>query len=378
MNLPIAEIDPFNVGQPVAVDSFYSSALKGNDAHRYPGERPPSSFVTDGESVIPMAFSTEGALVHLDGSATSLDEYLGQQGLPVSEDRIPIVGYGSNVCPPTLARKLDYEGRPDLKILPVMYGWMSGVDAVWHERPGQRGAFFAEMYAGEETEQTSLRVGVGLFTPEQLLFIHKGEQTYDLGQFSTVELDNGHKIPALMYVGSERILEIDGSPVAVSGIERQNPGLTEMTSRETLDCLLEKQDIRQKIADIMECDEQVITTDAYTEYVQNLPTISAKRAFNDRISEIVRIAGLSSEFSMSKMAESDLSWSNPSTLPTFGDLIRGDITGSKLIRLPEQDIPRGIGDEEKRQLVLKALRKHWYRRNDRPWKGRNDRDEVKV
>ena len=29
MNLPIAEIDPFNVGQPVAVDSFYSSALKG-------------------------------------------------------------------------------------------------------------------------------------------------------------------------------------------------------------------------------------------------------------------------------------------------------------------------------------------------------------
>ncbi len=126
----------------------------------------------------------------------------------------------------------------------------------------------------------------------------------------------------------------------------------------------------KEIADIMDCDEQVITTDVYTEYVQNLPTISAKRAFNDIISGIVRSAGLSSEFSMSEVSESDLSWSNPSTLPTFGDLIRGDNTASKLIRLPEQDIPRGIGDEEKRRLVLKALRKHWHRRNDR--------DETKV
>ncbi len=80
------------------VDSFYSSAMPDADSHRYPGERPETSFLTDGTNVMPLAYDTETSQFEVTTAEgiQEVDDWLDARGVAQLEDRIPVVSYGAN------------------------------------------------------------------------------------------------------------------------------------------------------------------------------------------------------------------------------------------------------------------------------------------
>lgn len=347
------------------VDSFYSSAMPDADPHRYPGERPETSFLTDGTDVMPITFSAETSQFEVTTThgVQAVDDWLDSQGATKLEDRIPVVSYGANLCPKTLRKKLTYEGRPDLQIVPTVYGWMDGVDVVWHERPSLRGSFFAELYAGPEVANTKAEVGVTFLTPEQLLFIHKTEANYDFGQFSTIEITPEMTIPALLYVGSAGILLKDGKPIGVEGVKRQNAVLSAGRSKDMLAYVLQFPEVRAVASEAYGIPEAELTPDTYTQAALALPAGKRKMPAV-ATEEPIRALGLAGTVSMSAAADHRFSWSNPSTLPTWGLLTQEHVHAQPLIRLPEQEVQLASSEEgrEQRQVVLRAVQKHMHAR----------------
>lgn len=347
-----------------SVDSYYSSSASPNaDPHRYPGERPDHSFYTDGVDVMPIEVADDFSMTVVTRNGVQpINDMLTEAGVPTMEERIPIVAYGANLCPQTLRNKMKQEGRPDLAIVPTVYGWLHGADVVWGERPGVRGAFFAELYADESVADTSVLVGINFLTPEQILFMHKSEGSYNFGNFSEVTLENGRNVPAQMYVGAGNALQKDGQPVAVEGIERQNGHLPSQNSFDTLEYLLENDIVRSAIASNMGVAPEEVTARGYTDFMLSLEP--PERLIKARtLIPVVREAGLSASTGMSDVATKIHSWSNPSTAPRWANILSGT-PASTLINLPEQELPReGLSEEalDARSKVLTAVQKHWHR-----------------
>lgn len=91
---PVAHVTEFVLGEP-------------DDGTRmaYPGERPPGSFVVDGQRVLPVRPGrTPSGWIVDDGSTESdLDDWLAARGEPALADRLAAVGYGSNLNPGQVA-----------------------------------------------------------------------------------------------------------------------------------------------------------------------------------------------------------------------------------------------------------------------------------
>jgi hypothetical protein len=347
------------------VNSFHSSYGVNADPHCYPGERPSTSFVTDGNEVLPVRVQDGGAIeLHTQEGWNDVNSWLAAHGVVSLADRIPVVSYGANLCPPTLRKKLEYDGRPDLKIVPTIYGWVDGIDMVWHESPSQRGSFFAELYNGHEVRDTSLQVGTSFLTPEQLLFLHKTEPNYDFGRFSQVRITDQLSVPAFLYAGSSQVLLRDGQPVGVEGVARQNPSLPTDTSHSMLAYVLSFNSIRQRAAELLGVPKTELDVTTYTEHAMGM-SVKDKRTTAAAMKQAVCVKpGLSANYSMVNKLDHRFSWANPSLIPTYGELRQG-ATSDKLIRLPEQELRRAdLSDKalDQRQVILDAVRRHWRAR----------------
>ncbi len=89
----------------------------------YPGRRPRFSF-----------FFTPKGIYRL--KLRTLDRFLADRGLPSVRERYAVLAYGSNACPGQLLEKQKKYGLSDV---PVLYGRLTGVEAVYAGRKAKRG-----------------------------------------------------------------------------------------------------------------------------------------------------------------------------------------------------------------------------------------------
>jgi hypothetical protein len=288
----------------------------------------------------------------------SLDEYLLQNNVAPMADRIPILGYGANMCPASIKSKFTKVGRAEAMIVPTVYAQLRGYDVVWSGGPGINGNFLANLYTGPETAETIATVGVNFLTAEQLLVMHATELAYDLTQVEV--LIDGVPVKALVYAGADDIMVLDGKPVAVSTIQAEGRTIPESNTKDLLEGMLNDTEIKQELntADITAADAETYVAEA-----KELTAVKgAKLARKKIVHNIMDKLGKSKSYELPK--NNLQSWANPSTIPTYGEQLSG-VHHKDVYVLPSQVIEKGMWpDEAKRELVLRSMGTHLVRITD--------------
>lgn len=348
------------------VDSYASASLN-NDPLLYPGQHPENSFVTDGHLVSVLALkNVDGKLevqMHTPDGTRPIDDFLREEGTATIDERIPVIGYGSNLCPGSLLKKFQKIGRPEGLIVPTLYTELSDVDVVWSAGPGMNGNFIATLYSGEEITDTKVRVGLNMLTREQLLVMHTTELNYNLRQV-TMQID-GVTFPAYFYSGGAVLLN-GGQPVAVQGTYAERRVLPEATTSDLLRQMLANPELRENIrARIGQGAVVPETPEEYIKYIASLKPSSVEKQPKLRLKNALQ--AIYADMGLARVSEIEhsklVSWANPSTIPTFGESLRG-IQHRNLYVLPQQELSQKLwNDVAARQKVLHSLGEHFIRQS---------------
>lgn len=358
----------YEAESPRSISAFETN-YNGGYPHNYPGERPATSFLADTTNVLaaaegmvyPMMTTQDhtGRLrveAKLDDNSRriDLDDLLHELNQPGINDRIPLVAYGANVCPAAMQAKFALDDNPEAGVVPTLYATMPGYEAVWQEKPGQRGNGMATLYKGPETTDANIQVAVNFLTPEQLLLLHQGEKNYDLGYVGQVTLETGATIPALIYVGNEPVVLKDGHPIAIAAIPRDTNVLEPMTSEEVVDYMLDHEGTRHELAGL---DPELAQANS-KDYAR---VLGDKRLAEKK--QIQAVVAAHTEKALVSMADPEFSgleitsWANPNTIPTYAQLAGNAPRGKELILLPEQIIHGG--SQKQREKIRKAVAGHF-------------------
>lgn len=351
-------------GRPVIE---FLSASQNIDPLLYPGERPDTSYITDGERVHELAVNRddndrfEWTMLTDDGRVVEVDDYLSTQGAESMEDRIPVLGFGANLSPGSLARKFSKIGRSDASVVPTVLATLKGHDVVWSGGPGVNGNFIAMLYSGPETPETDVQVGVNFLTREQLLVMHSTELAYDLSSLD-VEIA-GKKIRAFFYDGQDEIFIKDGKPVAIESINAKNRTIPEASTTEMLENVVSDSEVMGAVINIHP-DLTGIDARGYVTYAGGLlrthgrgAKLALKRLVHENLARLGHSRIQQSDTVLSRRE----SWANPSTLPTLGDQEHG-IFHHEIYRLPSQEVPiDSWSDKVARKRVLGAVSTHYAR-----------------
>ena len=349
---------------PATTVESYPSASLNDDPLLYPGVKPETSFLLDGDGVFEMSVHAADSklqfeLITADGQEHDLNTYLSEQGVPAMEDRIAILGYGANMCPASLNSKFAKVGRPDAQIIPTVYGKLHGYDVVWSGGPGINGNFIANLYTGPETEESAATVGINFLTKEQLLVMHATELSYDL---TTVDVEvDGVAVKALVYAGVDDILLKDGKPVAVDAIQAEGRSLESRTTKELLDEMLAD----EAVVTQLQSEEVLVEQPTAEDYIATCrelgKTTGAKLARKKAVHKVLADLGHSKSYQLPKSDAGMQSWANPSTIPTYGERMQG-IAHKDVYVLPSQELLQDKWpNPEKRDLVLRSMGTHLIR-----------------
>ncbi|HEY3492010.1 MAG TPA: hypothetical protein VGK43_03600 [Solirubrobacterales bacterium] len=152
--------------------------------------------------------------LYLDGEAAELP----REG-PDLDGRSPLIAYGANAAPASLARKLTQ--LPGVE-MPVLRFELEGFDAVYSAHVSPYGAVPATLIESPGTVAPAFLLHP---TADQLALLSASELNYDL-----VEIDG-----AAAYRSKHGCLELDGSPVALAAVRSAGRTLPELDEPAILD-----------------------------------------------------------------------------------------------------------------------------------------------
>ncbi len=217
------------------------------DPMGYPGRRPASSYVTNGDSVHAMELVSNTDGIHaqvLTGDGTyELSAFLETNEATPLDGRYPVLAYGSNVNPGTLREKLANTGE---LVVPVMYVSLPNYDVVWSDGPGIRGNFIAFLHDGQEVTGTHMQAAITWLTFAQVQRMKETEKDYVARQGELV-IGTDFPMPMYLYAGTTRIYVEGGKPVALAGVNATDRHLEQATNRQMLEKILGRQAILQAI-----------------------------------------------------------------------------------------------------------------------------------
>jgi hypothetical protein len=188
----------------------------------YPGLRPEYSYLFCGDHLRALdRIDFEVELAALD--ASPLDE------------RTPVLAYGSNACPPQLARKLaDTEWSP---IVPMTRAWAQNLAVAYSDHESRYGAVPATVIA---SEGACTEVFIAWLDDEQLVGFDRSEgqnyerRSFDLARHEIYVADGRIPDHLSLYVSTRGVFSHDGVVPAVKGIDttyRAGPLLTQTEVR---------------------------------------------------------------------------------------------------------------------------------------------------
>lgn len=195
------------VGEREFTEEAYATALG------YPWPRPPSSFLLDGEDVR-----------HLDAWDPS-----------AAAERWPLLAFGSNGSPDTLARKFAHLPEDERRI-PVLAGDLHDFDVGAAGHPTAYGSFPATLFA---SPATALRAAVLWVTPRQLTALSWTEVSYRLGRLDDVrfepDVDGAPGVPhVLAYASRWGLLHLDGDVAALAALPARERTVRAFTQEDLL------------------------------------------------------------------------------------------------------------------------------------------------
>lgn len=172
-------------------DAAYERALG------YPWARPSSSFLLDGDDVVPLEAAPRAA----------------------TDGRFALLAFGSNAAPETLARKFAHLPGPERRIA-VEAGDLYDFDVAAAALPAAYGAFPATLVA---STGTAVRAAVLWVTPTQLTTLAWTEVSYLLGRLEPVRFEPdvpGAARPnrVLAFVSRWGALAIDGAHAPLAAL----------------------------------------------------------------------------------------------------------------------------------------------------------------
>lgn len=320
------------------------------DPNVYPGERPDQSYVIGdgmvyGIEVANREGSLDFTLTTPDGESVPIDTFLAEHGVPSMEERIPLLGFGANVSPNALANKFSKLGKsnmlgePEDMVVPTVYGTLAGHDIVWSGAPGIKGNFIAILYGGPEVQDTKVQVAVNFLTREQLLVMNASERSYNLSTH-TVEIA-GKKVRAYYYAGVDTVYFENSHPVAIESIPAEGRNLTTSNTEKLMDSVVADPEIMQAATEEEPGLATVHSTADYIAYAAQLVPSEDDPRPKTRLKQImlraIAAAGKSSVIEDINVGHGLESWTNPSTLATYGDQMKG-IYHHDVYVLPTQEV----------------------------------------
>jgi hypothetical protein len=191
----------------------------------YPGPAPDHHYLLVDGRVVPLRVEwTGGRLTVTLDDGTPVDDVLAGAGLPTLAERVPVVAYGSNRSPHTLALKFahhGYDAPSDTVAVPVLAGSLAGLDVVAAGLSSQ-GFVYADVIPSPGTE---ISVLLTLLDVGQAAAVHDseglGRGLYDCAGLKgfTVAGTTG-QLDVLAYAGHQPVFVSPrtGTPLAFSAI----------------------------------------------------------------------------------------------------------------------------------------------------------------
>lgn len=329
----------------------HSDAYKREGLMDYPGKRVEGGFITTGSEVIRIPDDGAEALEHID-------RYLAAHNYPTIAERIPVVAYGANASPGSLATKFDKYSTDgtamtadEMRTVPCIPAQLRGSDVVWHGRPGQGGGYFAELYHGPEVTDTDVEVVVEFLTPEQLAVLHTTEgETYGVATIEGVHLaDDLPDIEAVAYLARDAsvLLDANGEIVSVAGVKRSGAERPEWTVREALSYTLGMEAVQRSLG--------ALTPEGYQAQLAGQP-LSAKKAVQRDVHEALVDAGASRAMRHSLVDTQAVGRANFTSLPRGLQPAATHHEGPVPVELMEASIARIRPSAEAREARIQALR----------------------
>jgi hypothetical protein len=215
----------------------------------YPGDAPAGPFCLIDDLVAPMRLGADDEIrsleVLVDGAWASMDRQLAAWDLPRLEDRVPIVAYGGNRNPATVALKCEhygYHSTSTARVFPVLHGHLSGMDVVAGGLSDQ-GYLYADVHVGDEAAagELSVEVWVMLLDDEGVRMLHDSEGVreggYAVARVDGLQVGTCSGLGALIYASTIPVFSSPelGSPVAFSAVRATGRTLPAMTAVEMIE-----------------------------------------------------------------------------------------------------------------------------------------------
>jgi hypothetical protein len=220
----------------------------------YPGDHPASAFALVDDEVADLT-----PALALAGGASLADELVAR-GLPPVEDRIPVLAYGGNRNPATLALKLDHYGYRSPgrgTVLPVLTARLTGLEVVAGGLSAQ-GYLYATLFGDESTRDTELAVHVLLLDEDQARVMHESEGVadghYDVGVLHGCAVEGSTAASAvLVYLGAAPVFVSPtlGHPLAFAAVRAHNRRLPAFGCLKMLAHALEALDLVEATAAVV-------------------------------------------------------------------------------------------------------------------------------
>ena len=218
----------------------------------YPGDCPPGHYLLCDDRIVPLDENGTGNgydLCTASGERVGLDAFLAESGASPVADRFPVLAYGANRNPGTLAIKFRHHGSPDRRggdCVPVLSATLRGADVAACRLHGH-GYFYGELLVGSPfTADTEIEVRVVLADLAQLRALNDSEGLregmYSAAIVSDVQVSGiGEPISTLAYVANTRVWSspVTGTPVGYSVIPAAGRSYPAMTSRQLMDHVLD-------------------------------------------------------------------------------------------------------------------------------------------
>lgn len=139
----------------------------------YPGSAPDHPYLLLGDRVVPLDVRLRGDVLRVTlADGTPVDDVLRRVGVAPLAERVPMVAYGANRSPHSLALKFAQHPGAAEAAVPVLAGTVGDVDVVGAALSSQ-GFFYADL---AESPGTRVSVLLTLLDAVQLVAIHDSEQ----------------------------------------------------------------------------------------------------------------------------------------------------------------------------------------------------------
>jgi hypothetical protein len=249
----------------------------------YPGSCPPGHYLLCDGAVLPLAEDTarDGLggyqVVGESGERTPLDAFLTDHGTDPLAERFPVLAYGANRNPGTLAIKFRNHGGPTLGsayCIPVLKATIRRADVAACRLHGH-GYFYSELLIDSPlTAQTEIEARVLMADLAQLRALNDSEglpqRMYSAALMPGVEVSGiGQSLSPITYVANVRVWSspASGTPVGYSLIPATGRQYPAMTSRQIMDHVLTTHGLRPAVSRITGLANDATLAQEVTKYL---------------------------------------------------------------------------------------------------------------